>query len=235
MTLKEVMTELESMGSDQTCNIFRKHGIPDPMFGVKVADLKKIVKKVKTNHELSLELYASENYDAMYLAGLIADEKVISAKELDGWAKASKCSATSEYTVAWLTAETPHAEKLADKWLKSKDEFICAGGWATWSNHVALTANEDLDLEKIKSMLDFVEENIDSVKNRVKYTMNGFVISVGTYVKPLLDEAFATATRLGKVKVDVGDTACKVPLATKYIEKVVGTARLGRKKKKARC
>lgn len=41
------------------------------MFGVKVGDMKTIVKKVKVNYELSLlELFDTGNSDAMYLAGL---------------------------------------------------------------------------------------------------------------------------------------------------------------------
>jgi len=61
--------------------------------------------------------------------------------------------------------------------------------------------------------------------------MNGFVISVGTYVKPLLAEAKAVAGRLGKVEADMGDTACKIPLATEYIAKVETAGKVGQKRK----
>ena len=47
MNLKEVMTELESLGSEQTRKIFGRHNGPKDMFGVKVADLKKILKHIK--------------------------------------------------------------------------------------------------------------------------------------------------------------------------------------------
>ena len=82
MTLQEVMTELEAYGNPQTKKTLIPHGAKEPFFGVKVADLKKILKKTKKNHDLSLELYATGNSDAMYLAGLMADEKKIS-KELE--------------------------------------------------------------------------------------------------------------------------------------------------------
>ena len=38
-----------------------------------------------------------------------------------------------------------------------------------------------------------------------------------------------------KVDVDMGGTACKVPYAPDYIDKVVGMGRLGVKRKSARC
>ncbi|HJN10581.1 MAG TPA: hypothetical protein QF564_17975 [Pirellulaceae bacterium] len=65
--------------------------------------------------------------------------------------------------------------------------------------------------------------------------MNGFVISVGTYVKPLLKQAKAAAKKIGMVEVDTGDTACKVPLATAYIEKVEAAGRVGKKRKTMMC
>jgi 3-methyladenine DNA glycosylase AlkD len=43
------------------------------MFGVKVGDLKPIVKQIKGDQELAMQLYATGNSDAMYLAGLVAD------------------------------------------------------------------------------------------------------------------------------------------------------------------
>ena len=83
--------------------------------------------------------------------------------------------------------------------------------------------------------LDAEAPTINEADNRVKYVMNGFVISVGSYVKPMLSKAKATAKRIGAVDVNVGDTACKVPLATEYIAKVEQANRIGQKRKTAKC
>lgn len=87
----------------------------------------------------------------------------------------------------------------------------------------------------IESLLGEVETGIGTALNRVKSTMNRFVISVGSYVKPLYPQAMATAKRLGPVAVDVGDTDCKIPLATDYIDKVKALGKLGQKRKTIRC
>ena len=87
MTKDEVMSQLEAMGTEQTKKTFTRHGAKEPFFGVKVGDLKKLQKKIKKNHALSLELWQTGNTDAMYLAGLIADETQISADHLRGWVK----------------------------------------------------------------------------------------------------------------------------------------------------
>ena len=54
MTKKEILKELEKYGDEQTKKTLIKHGAKEPFFGVKVQDLKKILKKVKKNHNLSL-------------------------------------------------------------------------------------------------------------------------------------------------------------------------------------
>ena len=107
LSIDEVMTELSRMGSPAIKKVLTAHGAREPFFGVKVGDMKSIVKKVKKDHELSLQLYSTGNYDAMYLAGLIADEKKITKKDLDDWVSKSYAG-ISEYTVPWIAAESPH-------------------------------------------------------------------------------------------------------------------------------
>lgn len=65
--------------------------------------------------------------------------------------------------------------------------------------------------------------------------MNGFVIMVGASVTALHEEAVAVAKRIGKVDVNMGQTACKVPLAAEYIEKVEAVGKLGEKKTTCIC
>ncbi len=69
----------------------------------------------------------------------------------------------------------------------------------------------------------------------VRYQMNGFVIAVGCYVKPLSKNAIEAATKIGPVTVDMGDTACKVPFAPDYIRKVEERGTVGKKRKTVKC
>ncbi len=77
-SVTQVMKELKKCGSEQTRRIYARHGAGDNVFGVKAADLKVITKKIKGKHELACELYETGNYDAMYLAGLVANGKQMS-------------------------------------------------------------------------------------------------------------------------------------------------------------
>jgi len=235
MTAKEVLKELEKYGNEQTKKTLLKHGAKEPFFGVKVQDLKKILKRTKKDHDLSLELYATGNSDAMYLAGLMADEKRISKKELNAWVDQAYWSFLSEYTVAWLAAETPHGFELGLKWINSKKENVAAAGWSTLANFASINADENLDIKTYSKLLDTVAKEVHGAPNRVRYTMNGFVIATGSYIAELTGKAQKVGAKIGKVAVDQGGTACKVPLATDYLEKMVDKGRIGKKRKQARC
>lgn len=235
MTLGQVMTELEARGSEQVRAIFRRHGAVEPLFGVLVADLKKILKKTGPDHAMALRLWDTGNYDAMYLAGLMADPGKVTIKELNHWADTATSPGLAEYAVAGVAAESPHGAGRARKWIEAQRELTADAGWATWGGVLALVPDEELDLDEIGALLDRVEKTLHGERNRVRYTMNGFVIAVGSYVAPLHKRALEVAKRLGKVKVNLGATACKVPLAGEYIAKVVDRYGVGRKREAVRC
>jgi 3-methyladenine DNA glycosylase AlkD len=107
MTTKEILSKLEEYADKQTKSTLMRHGAKEPFFGVKVQELKKILKKTKKNHELSLELYATGNSDAMYLACLMADEQQIKKEQLELWVSQAYWSYLSEYAVPWVAADLP--------------------------------------------------------------------------------------------------------------------------------
>jgi 3-methyladenine DNA glycosylase AlkD len=236
-TVKSIMAELKSKGREQTRKTYVRHGMPaDRVFGVSIADLKVIAKKIKGEQELACDLYETGNLDAMYLAGMVADGSRMTRKQLEDWAKAaSGLPMVSEYTVPWVTVESRYGRALAMKWIASKNEHIAACGWCTYAGILATTADEALNVAEIADLLNSVVESIHGAENRVRYTMNGFVIAVGAYVKPLLSLAKTSARKIGVVSVDMGNTACQVPLAAAYIEKIETAGRVGRKRRTLRC
>jgi hypothetical protein len=137
----------------------------------------------------------------------------------------------AEYTVPGVAAESPHARELAVKWIQSKLEHVASCGWRTYADIVAATPDEELDLKEIEGLLRTAASAIHTAQNRVRYTMNGFVIAVGAHVKPLLQQAKDAARLIGTVSVDMGDTACVVPLASAYIAKSESAGRVGQKRK----
>src|SRR5438128_2578083 len=235
MTADEIVSELKSLGADGYKKILLNHGIQEPVFGVKIEYLKKIQKRVKKDYQLALELYDTGIYDAMYLAGLIADDARMTRKDLQRWVERANSPTHCEYTVAWVAAEGKHGRELALQWIDSAKEGVATAGWATLSGLVALKDDADLDLAELKRLLERVQKTIHQQPNRVRYAMKGFVIADGSFGKALTDLAIQTATKIGPVTVDMGATACKVPSAVEYIRKVQDRGAVGKKRKTVKC
>ena len=235
MDVKQVMGELKSLGRAQTVKIYRNHGAHGDMFGVPIADLKKILKKVKGQQQLALDLWETNNSDAMYLAGLMADGSQMTKKQLDAWAKSAWWYMLSEHSVPGVASQHKDSFGTARKWMKSKKENIASSGWCTYSLAIGVLPDKEIDTAEMKELLKQVESTVHSAPNRVRYCMNSFVISAGAYVKSLLRSAKASAKKIGKVEVNVGNTSCKVPLATDAIAKIEGMGRVGRKRTSTKC
>lgn len=235
-TAASILAELQQLGTPSYKKVIMTHGAREPVHGVKISDLKVIQKRAGgTNHALALELWDSGVYDAMYLAGLMADDAQMTKRDLQRWLDAADCPGLSEYSVSWVAAGSPDGWEVATKWIASKKEREAAAGWSTLSGIVAMTADAELDLPAIADLLARVGKTIGKAPNRAKYTMNGFVAAVGTYCKPLSADALAVGKAMGVVEVDMGDTSCKVPSAVEMIDKVKARGNLGKKRKMVKC
>lgn len=235
MSANQVLDELKALGSEATKKTLLKHGAKEPVFGVKVEHLKKIQKRIKMDYQLALDLYDTGISDAMYLAGLIADDAQMTKKDLQKWVKAAYWNMLSEYTVPWVAAGSKHGRELALEWIESKNERIASAGWATLSSLVAIKDDAELDISELKKLLARVEQTIHKQPNCARGSMNAFVIAVGGYVKELTALAIKTGEKIGQVEVDMGDTSCQVPYSPDYIRKIQKRGTIGKKRKSAKC
>lgn len=235
MTLDAVMKKLAALGSEQTRKTYLRHGAEEPFFGVKIGDMKPLIKELKGRQDLAMELYATGNSDAMYLAGLIARGDQMTEKELHQWAAGARWHLHAGCTVAWTAVEHPDAVALAMKWIDSTDPLVAIAGWSTMANAVAVIPDDQLPAKEIDKLLTRVTREIGKAPDRVRYAMNNFVICTGTYCAPLAEKAITAARKIGKVEVDMGKTDCRVPDAEDYILKSRRGQPAAPKKKTARC
>jgi 3-methyladenine DNA glycosylase AlkD len=235
MTAADILAELKTLGSEQQKKTFLRHGAREPFYGVKIEDLKKIQKRIKVNYQLALDLYDTGNSDAMYLAGLIADDAKMTKKDLRKWADGAYWYMIAGFTVPWVAAGSPHGWDLALEWIDSKKPTIAAAGWSTLSGIVASKEDSELDIPKIKKLLERVQKTIHDHPDRLGYAMNAFVIAVGGAVKELSAFAIGVAKKIGTFECDMGDTSCKTPSAVEYIKKIKDKGKLGVKRKMLKC
>lgn len=236
MNAQEILDELQAMGSEKYKNLLmRNHGVQEPCFGVKIGDMKTIQKRIKKDYQLALDLYDTGNYDAMYLAGLIADDARMTPKNLQHWAEKAYGGALPGTTVATVAAGSPHGWEMALQWIESPTPRIAVAGWSTLSCLVALKADPELDLPKFKQLIIHIQQSIHETSDAVRYAMNGFIISVGCYVQSLTEFALQAGEQIGTITADLGNNQCQTPFAPDYIRKVQERGTIGKKRKTVKC
>ena len=167
MTVKEILTHLESLGDDARRKHNTKSGAPDNQFGVKLGDIRTLAKKLKTNHELALQLWATGNVEAQLLATLIMKPKSLSADELDALTRSTTCSQVADWLNAYVVAQHPEKDALRERWMKDKDRWAARAGWnltASRINKGAAKGDGSLDLP---ALLDRIEKEMTKAKPEV--------------------------------------------------------------------
>jgi 3-methyladenine DNA glycosylase AlkD len=231
-----ILKELKPLGKESYKRILmQNHGVQEPCFGVAISELKKIQKRIKKDYQLALDLYDTGNYDAMYLAGLIADDAKMTRADLERWVKKARGGSLPGATVPWVASGSPHGWEKALEWIESTDPTIALAGWTTLASFVSIKEDDELDLKALQKLGKRVEKEIHQAPDLVRYAMNGFLISLGSYVKSMTAPILKTAERIGPVMADLGNNSCQIPFAPDYIRKVEARGSIGKKRKSAKC
>ncbi len=236
MTANEILDELRALGSESYKRVLIKnHGVKEPCHGVKISELQKIRKRIKRDYQLALDLYETGNYDAMYLAGLIADDARMTKSDLRRWAEQAYAGSLPGSTVPWVAAGGPHGREMGLAWIDSAQPTVALAGWSTLSCLALSKPDADLDLAELKVLLKRVESTVHPSPDLVRYGMNAFVIAVGSGVAALTGLAIRTGEEIGPVTADLGNNACETPFAPDAIRKVQAQGGIGKKRKSLKC
>ncbi len=231
MEYKQVMKELENYGTEQNKKIYTNHGADLEMFGVSVANLKKLFKKIKKNHELGFQLLNSKNIDAMYLSQWLVDPTLLTIEDLETILYQTDYYMVIDNVVANLAARSKDPISILYRWIDSDNHRFRQAAYSLYSLILMSFDNDLIDDDFLNKKLKHVKENIHNEQNRVRYSMNSFLISAGIYDPTLTETCKSYAKDIGKVEVYMGKTSCKVPDALPYIEKVEKMNKIGFKRK----
>lgn len=216
MTEKEILRELKLLGTTQNRKVYKRHGVDGEMYGVSYANVKKMQRKIKIDHDLAQKLWQTGNHDARVLATMIVDPAQLNKRLIDAWSKdLSNYVITDAFVTAVSQANVARASM--ERWIRSKDEWKGSAGWSLLS-HLAMKESTMRD-KYFDAYLKTIEKRIHTQKNRIRYSMNSALIAIGARSNALEQKALAVAKRIGAVEVDHGETGCKTPDAVAYIPK----------------
>jgi 3-methyladenine DNA glycosylase AlkD len=217
MTVKEILSQLESLGDAARRAHNAKAGAPDNQFGVKLGDIRAVAKKIKTDHVLALKLWETGNVDAQLLATLIIQPKSLSASELDELTRSTTCAQAADWLNAYVVAEHPEKEALREKWMKAKDRWAARAGWNLTASRIN-KGTADFDLA---ALLDRIEKELPKAKPEVQWTMNNALGAIGIHHPKLRKRAVAIGEEVGLYRDWPVSKGCIPPYVPVWVEAMV--------------
>jgi hypothetical protein len=217
MTFAEAMAALEASGSEQTRKTYLRHGASEPLFGVKFGDLRPLAKRIGTDHGLAQQLWASGNVDARLLACMVADPSAVSEDELDAWLEGIESYFLVDTFVAGVASRRLGRRERAERWIASERDRTAQAGWDLL-NLVALS-DEAVPEGYFEAQLELIAERIGGYGNWTRRSASNAITGIGLRSDALEAAARRTATRIGPVEFDPGQTACVMPDPIEYLEK----------------
>jgi 3-methyladenine DNA glycosylase AlkD len=176
-----------------------RYGIPsDNAFGVSVADIRRLAKKLGRSHGLAAALWTHGCYEARMLACFVDEPALVTAQQMDGWAKQFDSWAICDTACFHLFDRTPFAWKKAHQWAKSPKEFVKRAGFALMASFVAHDKKAD-DIAFL-DLFPLIELGAKDERNFVKKSVSWALRAIGKRSLALNAAAIEVGKRLAGSK-----------------------------------
>ena len=217
MDIKDILAQLEALGDEKMRAQNKKRGAGANQFGVKMGDIRNIAKKIKTNHELALELWDTGNVEARFLATLIIDVKKLSNNEIAKIVSSEKFTHIADWFYSYVIKEYADKETLRQKWMHTTDVMQARAGWSLTSGCVTRTP----ELVDIPALLDRIENEMPTAAPEVQWTMNTTLAQIGINHPEYRERALAIGEKLGIYRDYPTSKGCTSPFAPIWINEMV--------------
>jgi 3-methyladenine DNA glycosylase AlkD len=217
MTLEETLTQLKALGNEKMRAQNTKNGAGDNQFGVRLGELRKLAKTIKTDHELALALWATGNIDARLLAILLIKPKSLSADEMDRMVRSVTFVQVADWLNAYVVKHHPDKEPLRQGWMVTDDPMAARAGWSLTTERV-VKSPEGLS---IPALLDRIESEMGSAAPEVQWTMNHTLAEIGIHFSDHRERAIAIGETLGIYRDYPVSKGCTSPFAPIWIHAMV--------------
>ena len=213
-TAAEVLAELAALEDPKVRAVNERHGDDH---GVNLGKLRAVAKRLKTQQDLALELWATGDSAARLLALLICRPKAFGRDELDTMLREARTPKVHDWLVNYVVKKSPHAEELRLAWLADPDPVVTSAGWALTTERVAKKP-EGLDLA---GLLDVIEAEMGDAPDRLQWAMNHCLAQIGIEHPGQRARAIGIGERLRVLEDYPTPPNCTSPFAPVWIAEMV--------------
>ena len=217
MTLKEILTQLEALGTEKVRKQNRKRGAGENQYGVMMGDIRKLAKKIGADHQFGLFLWETGNIDARHLAILLMDPKALSAAEMDAMVRSVTFVNVADWLNSYIVKLHPEKESLREEWMISSAPMAARAGWNLTAQKVVRNP-DSLDLE---GLLDRLEKEMPQAAPETQWTMNFCLAYIGIHIPELRERALSLGEKMGIYRDYPVSKGCTSPFAPIWINEMV--------------
>lgn len=194
----EVLRWLERRGTRRVReDMLNRYGIVAPKsYGVSVGTIQKLAKQLGRDHDLADALWKTGWYEARLLAAFVDDPALVTAAQMDRWARDFDNWGIVDTVCFKLFDQVPHAWKKVGPWCRKKDEFVRRAGFvllACLAHHDRTTG----DAAFLKS-LRLIEAGASDERNFVKKGVSWALRAVGRRSAVVNKASVALSRRLAE-------------------------------------
>ena len=194
--LETVLETLGSLGSEDNRAGMARFGInTQKAFGVSIAQLRPLARRLGRDHNLALALWQSGWHEARILAGFIADPKLLTRAEQDRWVAGFDSWDLCDQ-VCDLLLKTPWLDDAIATYAADERTFVRRAGFVLIARRAVKekTAPDALFL----SYLPLIEAHATDKRNFVKKAVNWALRQIGKRNAALHASALVLAEKLRK-------------------------------------
>ncbi|MHC3002804.1 DNA alkylation repair protein [Gordonia metallireducens] len=213
-TVAEVLAELAELEDPRIRAVNEKHGDDH---GVNLTKLRAVAKRLKTQHDLALALWATGDTAARLVALLICRPKTFDAAQLDTMVREAARPKVHDWLINYAVKKNGHKEELRLAWMDDTDEAALSAGWALTTERVAKKP-DGLDLVEL---LDTIEGGMKDAPERLKWAMNTCLATIGIEHPEHRTRAIGIGERLRVFEDYPTSPGCISPYAPVWITEMV--------------
>jgi len=195
MTVEEIITTLHQASTPANLAGMHRFGIDTTYaLGIPIPALRALAKKIKKNHPLALELWATKIHEARILASMIEDPLLVTPEQMDNWAKDFKSWDVCDQVCGNLFDRTPFVMSKIEAFSKSTHEFVKRAAFTLMAEYAV--HNKTASDEVFIAFFPIIEREAWDGRNFVKKAVNWALRGIGKRNGTLRKQAILCAKRI---------------------------------------
>jgi len=193
--VQAVLSSLDRMGTRRDRENLARFGITaSKAFGVSMAKVRVLAKRLGQNHELAAALWETGWYEARILTSFVDEPARVTPAQMDRWCRDFDNWGICDSLCFHLFDKTPHAWTKVAKWSDSRHEFVKRAAFALLAS-LALHDKRAAD-EPFARCLPLIESAATDGRNFVKKGVSWALRGIGRRNLVLNTAALEVANRL---------------------------------------